>query len=72
MTASERLAIYRRAMLERKAVAAGCTVQELLERGEREYRRQLEIHRLAGDRDRCLTALERHIGDRWRWCPGSR
>lgn len=33
---SDRIAAYRTAMLERKARAAGCSVAELLARGERE------------------------------------
>lgn len=33
---TDRIAAYRTAMLERKARAAGCSVAELLARGERE------------------------------------
>lgn len=57
--ARDRIAAYRAAMLAHKAQAAGCTVAELLARGEREAAETRRINELRYDRAAQRQAIAR-------------
>lgn len=63
------VADYRAAMLARKASAAGCTVEELLARGQRDAELNRRVFEIKMDGGSAWDTLERHAWSQGRvWC----